>query len=77
MDSKPRLCFVDVNQPSQVKCEIDLDNVVLSDAQKWRLTKQALKTSTFWQLYLMQALSICKCPSSSWPPSPGRLPGRA
>ena len=37
---------------------MDIDNVVLSENQKFRLAIQMLKSKTFWELYAMQACTI-------------------
>lgn len=60
MSAASRVQFVDVKNPTLVKDEIDLDNVVLNDKQKLRLSLQCLKTKIFWQIYVMQTSSICK-----------------
>ena len=44
----------------EVNEEMDLDNVILTTQQKWRLAIQMMKKKEFWILYSMQFLSICK-----------------
>lgn len=48
MQATAKVQFVDVSNPSQVKEKIDLDNVVLTDKQKFKLSMQCLKTKLFW-----------------------------
>lgn len=59
-DGGTTVLFHDAQDINKVKADIDLDNVVLTDAQKFRLAGQCIKTADFWLLYAMQFLSIGK-----------------
>ena len=57
---KPKVEFVNVKNPELVDEKMDMDDVVLTLNQQLRLAAQCMKTKTFWLLYSMQTLSICK-----------------
>lgn len=61
--SQSVVVFYELLKPTEALKQVDLDEAVLTDGQKWRLSFQCLKTGTFWKLYLMQACTIRK-----WPP---------
>lgn len=56
-DGEVQVNFIDVKN-CEFKDHSDLDNVILTDQQKWRLVKQIIKSKEFWILYTMQLLSI-------------------
>ena len=59
-ENSVKVQFIDITNQNAVTNKMDLDKVILIDEQKWRLTKQCLKTKDYWKLYSMQTLSICK-----------------